>query len=86
MRRDIAALNRDYINYLTPQTRVFDALSDEDKQFYLSRISLPCAVYEDLQDVASLYDQMWTKVTQIKQFKRGAYAPLFSYGKTKARL
>lgn len=63
-REDIAAMNRDYINYLTPQTQVYDSLDAADQQFYPDDdVIAICDVYEDLQDVASLYDQMWTKVT-----------------------
>ena len=62
-REDIAAMNRDYINYLTPQTQVYDSLDAETQATYPDEATLAkCDVYYDLQDMASTYDQMWTSI------------------------
>jgi len=62
-RKDVAALNREYINYCTPQTQVYDELDEETMVTYPTEDILSRSyVYKDLQDVAVLYDQLWTKI------------------------
>lgn len=64
--KEIAAINRDYINYNTPQTEVLadlQAEGDLDERFYPSdEVLAGCDVYYDLGDMAKAYDEMWTKI------------------------
>jgi len=65
-RTDIAAMNRDYINYSTPQKEVYEALPDEIKndptQYPSDEIYALCEVYEDLGDFTTTYDEYWTYI------------------------
>ena len=63
---EIAAENRDYINYSTPQQQVLDNLPDEIKndpvQYPDEETLARCEIYKDLGDMASTYDEFWTKI------------------------
>lgn len=63
---EIAAENREYINYSTPQQQVLDNLPDEirnDKVQYPDEATLArCEIYKDLGDMAAKYDEFWTKI------------------------
>ncbi|MDD6877807.1 MAG: spermidine/putrescine ABC transporter substrate-binding protein [Clostridiaceae bacterium] len=65
-RTDVAEMNRDYINYSTPQTEVYEALPDEIKndpvQYPDDEIYEKCEVYVDLGDYTKVYDALWTLV------------------------
>ena len=63
-REDIAAMNLEYINYLTPQTQVFDSLPEDIKaeRYPSDDVISRCNVYFDLKDTATLYDTLWTKI------------------------
>lgn len=62
----IAAENRDYINYSTPQKQVLESLPDKvknDKAQYPDEETLArCEIYKDLGDMAAKYDEFWTKI------------------------
>lgn len=65
-RTDIAAKNRDYINYSSPQKEVVAQLPDEiknDKRQYPDDQTLSrCIIYEDLGDLVSYYEEIWLQV------------------------
>jgi spermidine/putrescine transport system substrate-binding protein len=65
-RTDIAAMNRDYINYSTPQTEVFDDLPDEVKydpvQYPTDEIIEKSQIFVDLGESISYYEELWTRV------------------------
>lgn len=65
-RTDIAAKNRDYINYSTPQTEVYEALDDEIKndpaQYPPQEVMDKGEVFVDLGESISYYDHIWTKI------------------------
>lgn len=66
-RTDIAAMNRDFINYSTPQTEVYDALPDEIKndpvQYPSQEILDKSEVFADLGESISYYEDLWVRVT-----------------------
>jgi len=66
-RTDIAEMNRDYINYSSPQREVYENLPDEIKndptQYPDDSIYEKCEVYEDLGDMTALYDEYWTIIS-----------------------
>jgi len=66
-RTDIAEMNRDYINYSSPQKEVYENLPDEIKndptQYPDDSIYEKCEVYEDLGEMTSLYDEYWTIIS-----------------------
>ena len=66
-RTDIAEMNRDYINYSTPQREVYEALPEEIKedpvQYPDDAIYEKCEVYVDIGKYAQEYDKIWTEVT-----------------------
>ena len=63
---EIATMNRDYINYSTPQLEVYEALDDEIKddpmQYPDDDVRARCEYFDDPSDKISLYDQIWTEV------------------------
>lgn len=63
---DVAAANRDYIYYSTPQTEVYDALPDEIKndaaQYPGAEVIARCKTYRDLGDMNSVYDEFWVSI------------------------
>ena len=63
---DIAAKNRDYINYSTPQTEVYESLDDEIKndpaQYPPQEVMDNGEVFVDLGESISYYDHIWTKI------------------------
>lgn len=66
-RTDIAAMNRDFINYSTPQAEVFESLSDEiknDPSQYPSQETLDNSeVFADLGESVAYYEDLWVRVT-----------------------
>jgi len=65
-RTDIAATNRDYICYSTPQIEVYNTLDEETKsditQYPDDSIYARCEVYEDLGEYTQVYDDLWTQI------------------------
>ena len=63
---EIAAENREYINYSTPQSQVLENLPDEIKndpvQYPDAETLERCQIYKDLGDMASKYDEFWTRI------------------------
>jgi len=63
---EIAAMNRDYINYSTPQKEVYEALPDEIKndptQHPSDDIVARCEYFDDPSDKIEKYDTIWTEV------------------------
>ena len=63
---EIAAENREYINYSTPQSQVLENLPDEiknDPVQYPDQTTLDrCQIYKDLGDMAGKYDEFWTRI------------------------
>jgi len=66
-RTDIAAMNRDFINYSTPQTEVYESLPDEIKndpvQYPTQDIIDRSEVFADLGESVSYYEDLWVRVT-----------------------
>lgn len=66
-RTDIATMNRDYINYSTPQMEVYEALPAEIRenpvQYPSQEILDLSEVFIDLGDNISLYEEIWVRVT-----------------------
>lgn len=66
-RTDIASMNRDFINYSTPQSEVYDALPDEIKndpvQYPSDEILDKSEVFADLGESISYYEDLWVRVT-----------------------
>lgn len=64
--KDVAAANREYINYSTPQKEVLESLPDDiklDERVYPTEETLKrCVIYNDLGDMAAKYDEFWTKI------------------------
>lgn len=64
--KEIAAENREYINYSTPQKQVLESLPEEiknDEKMYPTEETLArCVIYNDLGDMAGKYDEFWTKI------------------------
>lgn len=65
-RTDIATMNRDYINYSTPQSEVFSNLPDEIKndpvQYPSNDIIEKSEVFADLGESISYYEDLWVRV------------------------
>ena len=62
-REDIAAKNRDYINYFTPQEQVYKTLDQDTLKLYPDDDTLKrLDVYRDLSDMSQYYDELWTKI------------------------
>ena len=65
-RTDIAELNRDYINYSTPQLEVYEQLPDEIKndstQYPSDEILASGEAFVDLGATMSYYDELWTRI------------------------
>jgi len=63
---EIAAENREYINYSTPQSQVLENLPDEIKndpvQYPDAETLERCQIYKDLGDMAGKYDEFWTRI------------------------
>ncbi len=66
-RTDIASMNRDFINYSTTQSEVYDALPDEIKndpvQYPSDEILDKSEVFADLGESISYYEDLWVRVT-----------------------
>ena len=66
-RTDVAEMNRDYINYSSPQREVYENLPEDIKsdptQYPDDSIYQKCEVYEDLGEMTSLYDEYWTVIS-----------------------
>lgn len=66
-RKDIAAINFDYVYYATPNTAVFDSLDEETKQdktiFPDSSIIENCETFTNLDtEATNLYNQLWKEL------------------------
>ncbi|MDL2288514.1 ABC transporter substrate-binding protein [Oscillospiraceae bacterium OttesenSCG-928-F05] len=65
-RTDIAEMNREYINYSTPQTEVFEALPDEIRndpgQYPTEDVIEKSEVFVDLGETVAYYDDLWWRV------------------------
>lgn len=65
-RTDIAEMNRDYINYSTPQKEVLEQagseVSDNWRMYPQQDVLDNAVIYYDLGEMAVVYDDLWTKV------------------------
>ncbi len=65
-RTDVAEMNRDYINFSSPQREVYENLPAEIKndpaQYPDDAIYRLCEPMEDLGELTQLYDEYWTQV------------------------
>ena len=66
-RKDIAAINFDYVYYATPNTAVYDSLDEEIKQdktiFPDSSVIENCETYTNLDtEATNLYNQLWKEL------------------------
>lgn len=63
---EIAVKNREYINYSTPQSEVYEELPDEIKndptQYPSDEVIARCEYFDDPSDKISKYDTIWTEV------------------------
>jgi spermidine/putrescine-binding protein len=66
-RTDIAAMNRDFINYSTPQIEVFESLPEEIKtdpvQYPSDEILEKSEVFADLGESIAYYEDLWVRIT-----------------------
>ncbi|MGI6578087.1 MAG: ABC transporter substrate-binding protein [Eubacteriales bacterium] len=66
-RTDIAAKNRDFINYSTPQREVYESLPDEIKndpvQYPPQEVLDSSEVFADLGESIAYYEDLWVRVT-----------------------